>query len=173
MRATRNRPAARGFTLLEVLTVVAIFALLLSLMGVVAVRAREKARTSKCAALIKRIHVALDTYKAVWSDYPSGKPDDKTVRTWPDPYDPLGVELEREFINREGCDGEFTTADFDPKDDQHFIDPWGHHIRYRKVSSDRILIWSVGPNGIDEIGQDSAGRKERAGDDLSNVNVSY
>lgn len=170
-----KRPGRRpnAFTLVELLVVVAILALLLSLMGVVAARAREKSRVSRCKGLIQRIHVAMDTYKAVWNDYPSGAPGNPAIRTWPDPYDPLGVELERAMASREGSEATFSPEDLDPTDQKYFLDPWKKRIRYRKVSGERILIWSAGPNGVDEIGADTTGRKERGGDDISSVDVSF
>jgi len=169
---TLRRAARRGFTLIELLVVIAIIGLLLSLIGVVAVKAREKARTTKCKDIIKRIHVAMETYKAFWSMYPSGAPDNPAIIEWPMPFVYTGEELDRRFLtNRDpGSAADFKRDDYDPTDDKYFLDPWGKRIRFRKISHERILIWSTGPDGIDQIGLN---KFERAGDDISHVDVSY
>jgi len=167
-----GRASSPGFTLIELLVVIAIIGLLLSLIGVVAVKARAKARSTKCKDIIKRIHVAMDTYKAFWSMYPSGAPDDPTISVWPSPYVYSGEDLDRRFLTDRdpGSVADFKRDDYDPADDKYFLDPWGKRIRYRKPSHERILIWSTGPDGIDQIGLN---KFERAGDDISQVDVSF
>lgn len=65
MKTTRFR---RGFTLIEVLVVVAIIALLISILLPSLTAAREQAKTAKCAAGLKQINTALfyafEAYKA-------------------------------------------------------------------------------------------------------------
>lgn len=170
----------RAYTLIEVLIVISIIALLMSLIGVVAARARAKARVSKTKALVKRIHVAMDAYLALWHDYPAGYPT--YPETWPNPYDMKGVELEVSFLTDRDPVARFEVSDLDPTDNKYFIDAWGSRIRYRKVGPNRMLVWSIGPNKTDEIGNDTAKKRERipaddttfpGADDISNVETGY
>ena len=160
---------ARGFTLIEMLVVIAIITLLFTLAGVIATRARAKARTSKCKAIIKRTQVALEAYKMIWRDFPSGAPAHPD--TWPSPYDTRGVEFDIRFVTERDPGGtSFTQDETDPADRNYLIDPWGKRIRYRKVSPRRMLVWSSGPDGVDDIG---AGVEERKNDDISVADVDY
>jgi prepilin-type N-terminal cleavage/methylation domain-containing protein len=164
----------RGFTLIELLVVLAIIALLFALMGVVALRAREKAKVSKTKSLIKRVQLGLDQYLAVWREYPSGAP--AHPETWPAPYDMKGVEFDQGFITKRDPGGTtFNPDDVDPTDTTHLLDGWGKRIRYRKIGPTRMLVWSTGPDGLDDIGDVGKNPKkvETAGDDISNVTADY
>ncbi|MCW8131119.1 MAG: type II secretion system protein [Planctomycetota bacterium] len=174
------RKARRAYTLIEVLVVISIIALLMSLIGIVAARARAKARVSRTKSLIKRIHVAMDAYQALWRVYPAGAPTHPD--TWPDPYDLKGVELEKSFLTDRDPVAKFEVSDLDPTDDKYLVDAWGSRIRYRKVGPNRMLIWSLGPNKVDEIGNDTAKKRERipkddttfpGADDISHVESDY
>lgn len=61
-RATRLRPPSGGFTLLEVLVVVAIIALLVAVLLPGLSRARDQVRRVTCEANLKQIHLAWATY---------------------------------------------------------------------------------------------------------------
>ena len=184
------RRLARGFTLLEILVVIAIILILLSLMGIVAANARIKARVSDTKALIKRIHLALDEYKADHGEYPygdssSGRVPDLNPSSNPDFY--LGVELDRTWLTDWGVSIQFTSSDYDPNNSNYFVDAWHNRIMYRKISADRMLIWSYGRNEKDEIGVGKIwdeetdgyvegkgeGKLDRQGDDISMVDVDY
>ena len=157
-----------GFTLIELLVVIAIIAFLMSLVGVVAMKAREKSRISRAKSLVKRIQVSMDGYRANFREYPP-----ISSETWPSPYSIAGVELDRHLLTDWEATAVFNKDDLDPTNDTYFIDPWQKRIKYRKVSPYRILIWSTGPDRIDQIGQDVAGKRERGGDDISNVESDY
>jgi prepilin-type N-terminal cleavage/methylation domain-containing protein/prepilin-type processing-associated H-X9-DG protein len=61
-----------GFTLVELLVVIAIIALLISLLIPAIQAAREAARRSHCASNMKQISLALTTYHESMKSYPSG-----------------------------------------------------------------------------------------------------
>ncbi len=64
----------RGFTVLEVIVVIAIIGLLAALAAPVFVRAKRSAHETTCIANLKQAHVALELYRADWSTTEVGTP---------------------------------------------------------------------------------------------------
>lgn len=157
-----------GFTLIELLVVVAIVMLLLALVGVVARNARAKAQLNRARALVKQIHVCLSTYEANYREFPP-----TASEIYPAPNYVPGVELDSTWLKDWEATYKFSKDDFDPTDTKYFIDPWRNRIRFRKSAPNRILVWSSGPNGIDEVGADAAGRRERVGDDITSSDTDF
>jgi prepilin-type N-terminal cleavage/methylation domain-containing protein/prepilin-type processing-associated H-X9-DG protein len=62
------RGAQRGFTLIEMLVVIAIIAVLASILFPVFIRARESARRTRCAANLKQLGLAVQMYAADYDD---------------------------------------------------------------------------------------------------------
>jgi general secretion pathway protein G len=65
------RDAQRGFTLIEMMIVVAIIAILVSILVPNFVRARAQAQTAACEANLKEIATALELYETDNEHYPS------------------------------------------------------------------------------------------------------
>ena len=118
------RKAKEGFTLIEILVVVAIIGML----GAVAVPAYMNyladARIATTRSLIKNIEDTLVTYNA------------KHGGKYPDNLDVLTQE----------------TADEDAMLQGGITDPWGNDIKFEKRGKKRPLLTSAGPDG--EFGTD-------------------
>lgn len=162
-----RRKVLTGFTLIEILVVLAILAILIGLVATGVIFGVGYARTSHTHGLVAKINTALSIYHSKFDRFPSGAPS--YPEYWPDPYDKQGVELDAGFL-KELADqaGTFTSEDFDPKDPTRFVDAWGRRIRYRYKGKEEKLIWSVGPDGVDQIGLTDA---DRASDDISSVDM--
>ncbi len=88
-RRTLSRSA---FTLIEMLVVIAIIAILASLLLPALVGAREKARRASCMSRMQQIGIALNSYTGDYSEYLPGDPGwgagnachYATTNTWPD-----------------------------------------------------------------------------------------
>ena len=70
MYGTR-RTAQAGFTLIEIMVVMAIIAMLAAMVGPRLIRQQEKAAVKAAAAQIERLGTALDTYRLDMGRYPT------------------------------------------------------------------------------------------------------
>lgn len=162
---------SRGLTLIELLIVISIIALLLSLMGVAAAMAINGAKIKRTEGLLARINGALAAHHAKYKNYPTDDP--ACPDTWPSPYDPAGVAFDTRWLEAHPEILQIGLEDRDPSAKQFVLDAWGQRLRYRKLSPSRVLVWSSGPDGVDQIGADLTGRRENAGDDLSSNQAGF
>ena len=86
----------RGFTLMEILVLLAIFVVLLSIFVPFAISKREEGRRARCAENLRQIGVALSTYVGSYGVFPRvvhdpDRPDGYAAFTGPDDPDPFAA----------------------------------------------------------------------------------
>lgn len=83
-----SREGERGFTLIEMMIVVAIIAILVAIMMPNLMRARAQAQTAACEANLKEIATALELYQTDHESYPttSGPTNVTSTDTYLGPY---------------------------------------------------------------------------------------
>jgi general secretion pathway protein G len=137
-RKRRNR----GFTLVEIMIVLAILVLLLAMVGPRLLKTQEKADQKITVTQIKNVEQALDMYKV-------------DNRTYPTTEEGLKALLEKPADEARGLNwaGPYLSEESLP------IDPWGNAYRYefpptQGGSEDEPNIWSAGPDGKDSTEDD-------------------
>lgn len=149
----RSSTSVQGFTLVELLVVLAILGILMGLVTAGAQAARRRASLSKAKTTIAVLETAIAMYSTDMAVYPptgnealtSALEDDPNDLDWMGPY--------MEFKEDELEEGEL-------------LDPWGQPYLYVSVNggspSHRTRsydLWSIGPDGDDGGG---------TGDDIYN-----
>ncbi len=139
-RRNTRRAAPRGFTLVEILIVLAILVVMISLVVPKFLGSKKKADVQNARIQIGTLRESLNAYAVDMNTFPTTeqglaalveKPaDSEAAQNWAGPY----------------LDGEL------PKD------PWGHEYQYQyppiHSSADTPDIWSPGPDGENETEDD-------------------
>ncbi|MFH1421446.1 MAG: type II secretion system protein [Planctomycetota bacterium] len=165
----------KGFTLVELLIVVAIIAVLASLVVVSIGLAGQRARVAQAKTQIKNLEIALSNYYNDVGYYPFG-----------DTENDLGITNVVEALSgkprSEGGGGgpntpywEFKEKELDAN--KALLDPWKKPWRYISATNESGVtkqgvhneysfdIYSCGPNGIDEAGEND---RSSGKDDINN-----
>ncbi|MDP6466346.1 MAG: type II secretion system major pseudopilin GspG [Pirellulaceae bacterium] len=127
-RDLRKRRRAVGFTLMEVLLVLAILVILGSFVGYYMLGAQEKAFTRAAQSQISTFDQMLLGYRLDVGSYPSTSQGLQSLR-----------EAPADMANSK-WDGPYAEKTIPP-------DPWGNPYQYELVDADNFHIWSWGPNG--------------------------
>lgn len=143
-----------GFTLLELLVVVALVASLAALLLGAGRRAVETGRIARARAELATLSAALDSYRREHGDYPRTTSPAELLQALTGRRGPTGeptqgrclIELARYSVGR-GRDPFTEPA-------TELLDPWGRPYRYAYRSrspwtNPRFVIYSAGPDGAD------------------------
>jgi len=160
----------RGFTIIELIVVVAIIAVLAAVVTINVLQYMVKAKVSATKTEIKYIAGAMDMYRTQHDCLPAGVIDD------PDEclYDGGA------YVDQDAWDAiidELVTAGVIGDGKSLHNDPWGNPYVYDKNDYDNGCspIWSFGPNGEDDSGWDGSNYncpKEFLEDDIG-VSLSF
>jgi general secretion pathway protein G len=146
----------RGFTLMEMLVVIAIITMLAGmLMGGVMV-AQKHAAKRRCSVLLARIALSCENYSLDFGDYPPGNGDEKSGAM-------LYLALNTEKMTGPYLPGlstrELADVDFDGV--MEILDPWERPVRYLHHSMyegepgrGKFRIISDGPDGVPDTRDD-------------------
>jgi general secretion pathway protein G len=126
---TTRRKRQRGFTLIEIMVVMAIIAMLAAMVGPRLIRQQEKAAVKAAAAQIERLGTALDTFRLDMGRYPSGQ-------------EGLGALMQAPSGGGSRWDGPYLNKDVP-------LDPWSNPYQYRSPggSGRPYDLFSFGADG--------------------------
>lgn len=152
-----------SFSLVELLTVIAIIGVLAGVLAVSIQSARKRAKIRVAQHEIKQLEQALEIYAQGWGVYAPEDSSDSLVAMTHKPISslestlPSNVKRGGPFINLPDY------KKLDPPTDNSQIDPWNNAYRYRYPSNQEDVspigidsglqynIWSIGPDGINDI----------------------
>jgi general secretion pathway protein G len=156
MKVTQRRRTRRGgFTLTEMLIVLAILVMLVSLVVPRFLGARKKADKQAAQAQIALFRGALERYNLDTKDFPSTEQGLQALLASPGDGKDGGEVV--------GWDGPYLNKDAIP------VDPWNHDYQYaypaERGSMDFPDIWSFGPDGEDNTDDDICSWSVKSGDE--------
>ena len=145
----------RGFTLLELLTVISIIVILAGFVMPALNRARQKAFQTKVKAQIAGLELALSMYESDVGRFPD------TDFTTQNPDSGYGNVLVTWFVNDgkanpAGWEGPYMDFKDNEVDGDYVVDAWNQPFKYMQASPQRpdsFGLYSVGCNGVDEAGE--------------------
>ena len=106
--AIPRRKCARGFTLIEILVVVAIIALLVALLIPSLARARNQAKSVQCIANLRQVGAGFHTYALAWRDVlPAPLYTDYAAAGLPKPQWPWQVMLWKDLVKHKPVPSDF------------------------------------------------------------------
>jgi general secretion pathway protein G len=157
MKQTHNRRPRGGFTLVEMLVVLAILVLLVSMVVPRIIGSQKKADINAAKTQIGMYKAALERYALDCKKYPASEQGLTAL-----------VSKPSDLSENAAWDGPYVS-------DEIGRDPWGNEYQYKyppeKGSSDNPDIWSFGPDGEDNTEDDICSWSSGAGAKGSEGNI--
>jgi general secretion pathway protein G len=138
-----NRGAkARGFTLIEVMIVIAIVLALSAIVGVAVLGRRDQADLSLTQTKLNNIKTALKFFKVDFGRYPSEE-------------EGLAVLWDKEVLDPEADVNKYSSDGYleEPTPSDQWGNEWGFRFPSQREDETQYDLWSFGPNGEDEDGE--------------------
>ena len=150
-------PARHGFTLVEMLVVIAIISILGGLTLAALASARRTAQEKATAATIKVIESALERYENDFGDYPPSDGDDSGLTGAENLLHCLSTDMKEGPYIKEG---DINTIDSNHNDAREISDQWVHPILYwhhrdyqnRAPNKRTFRLLSMGVDGVNQNG---------------------
>ncbi len=157
-----NNQQNRGFTLLELITVIAVIGILAGMLMPALHRSRKQAHITKAKSAISQLETALENYVVDFSDYPA----DASASPY---YTANLVDCLDNGPDDGAPNGPYMTLRVKDKDSfGNYLDPWGqpYHYHYNNGTTTPTpslagasnakgfcyWIWSNGPDKVDNSG---------------------
>ncbi|MBK7406074.1 MAG: type II secretion system major pseudopilin GspG [Phycisphaerales bacterium] len=135
-----RRTSARGFTLIEVMIVIAI---VLALSAIVALRLfgrKEQADVSLTQTDVNNIKRAFSLFRLDFN-------------RWPTEEEGVAVLWDKEKLDPEADQSKWQKYLEEPMEKDRWGNPWGYHQQSERGDESEYDLWSYGPNGEDENGE--------------------
>ena len=180
-RTSSNVPHRCGFTMIELLAVIAIIAIVASLIGIGITTVHQRARRAKAKVQIKQLEKAFIAYHDEYGEWPVFGPEDESA-AGVDCGDSAARLLRGEIVAGAGGDNlnpqeisYFAVTDsmlrIDADGTLGFIDPWKRCYKYMmdfdddgvlevsygsassiiEIEGAGVAVWSQGPDGDDAL----------------------
>ena len=161
--------SSRGFTLVEMLVVIAVIVILVAFLAVWIVGTAERGMYVKAHAIVKMLDQGCRTYKKDFGVYPpNDKGDSRCLHfylgreRWIETHKPdqgPAIRVKRPPILEFPADMlAQETGVPDPNKPSPVVDPWRNPIRYLnpgRYNKTFVDLWSAGKNGTDELNPES------------------
>ena len=169
MKIKSTKPHPKGFTLVEMMVVVAIVLLLASIGGTAMFQMRNAAKKQQNQATLKQLETSIQDYFLDFNEFPqasngSGENSDVLFQTLFEGASPDGTAFSgngKSTVYAEYLDPDINNGLIDENGD--IVDPFGEPYRYLDRASNSATnnpdfdLWSSGKNMEDEYSSESGG----------------